>query len=196
MKDPIIAYLNHYKLVCPDISFDELKYIEKALTITTYKAKQDYLDKDKIQKSIGFVFKGLLKLYYVDDDGNEITVWFSKENEYVTEYTSFIKQQPSNYYIKCLEPCIIVNLSFEHIQEGYNLYKNIVRYGRLITEEVFVLQQYRLQSFLFQNAQQRYLDFITKNPGLFNRVSLTDLASFLGIERQSLSRIRKTLSLK
>ena len=49
---------------------------------------------------------------------------------------------------------------------------------------------------MFQNAQQRYLDFIINNHRLFNRVSLTDLASFLGIERKSLSRIRKTLSQK
>jgi hypothetical protein len=58
------------------------------------------------------------------------------------------------------------------------------------------MQQLRLESFLFQNAEQRYVNFTSKYPTLFNRVSLTDLATYLGIERQSLSRIRKSLTQK
>jgi DNA-binding MarR family transcriptional regulator len=56
------------------------------------------------------------------------------------------------------------------------------------------MQQRRIESFLFENAETRYLDFIKENPDLFNRVSLSYLASYLGIERQSLTRIRKKLA--
>jgi DNA-binding MarR family transcriptional regulator len=55
------------------------------------------------------------------------------------------------------------------------------------------MQQKRIESFLFENAETRYLEFVQENPDLFNRVSLSHLASFLGIERQSLTRIRKKL---
>jgi DNA-binding MurR/RpiR family transcriptional regulator len=56
------------------------------------------------------------------------------------------------------------------------------------------IQQKRIEGFLFDNAETRYLDFIEENPDLFNRVSLSYLASYLGIERQSLTRIRKKLA--
>jgi hypothetical protein len=82
------------------------------------------------------------------------------------------------------------------MQDGYNEYKNIERYGRLVTEEVLVQQQTRVESFLFEKAEERYLNFIKRSPNLFNRISLTYLASYLGIERQSLSRIRKKLAMK
>jgi hypothetical protein len=82
------------------------------------------------------------------------------------------------------------------MQEGYQKYKNIEKYGRLVAEEVVVLKQSRIESFLFENAEQRYLNFISTNPNLFNRISLTYLSSFLGIERQSLSRIRKSFTQK
>jgi hypothetical protein len=65
-----------------------------------------------------------------------------------------------------------------------------------VAEEVVVMQQSRIESFLFENAEQRYLNFISGNPNLFNRISLTYLSSYLGIERQSLSRIRKYLTQK
>ena len=66
-------------------------------------------------------------------------------------------------------------------------------YGRLIAEHVLTVQTDRVESFLFENAEQRYLNFIDKNPDIINRISLTHLASYLGIERQSLSRIRKKI---
>jgi hypothetical protein len=68
------------------------------------------------------------------------------------------------------------------------------RNGRLIAEEVLRQQQRRIESFQFDSAEQRYLDFIKEHPELFNRVSLTHLSSFLGIERPSLSRIRKRIA--
>jgi len=80
-----------------------------------------------------------------------------------------------------------------HIQKGYEQFPIFERYGRLIAEEVLKMQQKRIEGFLFENAETRYLEFVKENPDLFNRVSLSHLASFLGIERQSLTRIRKKL---
>jgi CRP/FNR family transcriptional regulator len=196
MNLEIAKYLEHYKMVCPHISVEELEYVANELSVTKFKAKEHYLLAGQIQQTIGFLTEGLMRLYYIDEKGNEISVWFTKELEYATDYTSFIRQLPSNYYIVCIEDCTVVNLPYQSMQEGYLKYKNIERYGRLVTEEVFVMQQNRLQSFLFNNAEERYLNFIKNNPDLFNRISLTDLASYLGIERQSLSRIRKLLSQK
>jgi DNA-binding MarR family transcriptional regulator len=63
----------------------------------------------------------------------------------------------------------------------------------LVAEEVLKMQQRRIEGFIFGNAESRYLSFVRENPALLNRVSVSHLASFLGIERQSLTRIRKRL---
>ncbi|MBP6620141.1 MAG: Crp/Fnr family transcriptional regulator, partial [Leadbetterella sp.] len=167
-----------------------------ALSVSVYKPKDFYLSEGQVQTSIGFLVSGLIRAFYVDDKGNEITTWFSKENEYVTDYPAYIRQNPAKFHFQCIEPSIVVNLPYTDMQEGYSKFKNIELYGRLVAEEVVVLLQSRIESFLFQNAEQRYLAFMSRNPTLFNRISLTDLSSYLGIERQSLSRIRKSLTQK
>ncbi len=196
METAVNIYLESYKQVCNQITDEELAYIGKELTTTEFKAKQYYLKAGQIQTAIGYVVSGLMRSFYINDKGNEITISFVKEKEYVTDYGAFIRQKPSKYYFQCLEPCLVVNLPYSEMQDGYNQYKNIERYGRLVTEEVLVQQQTRLESFLFENAEERYLNFIKRSPNLFNRISLTYLSSYLGIERQSLSRIRKMLATK
>jgi hypothetical protein len=130
---------------------------------------------------------------FLDNNGNEISVNFIRENRYATHYSAFITRTPSKYYFQCLEPTVLVTISYKHIQEGYEKFPIFERYGRLVAESVLKIQQKRIEGFLFDNAESRYLDFINENPDLFNRVSLSYLASYLGIERQSLTRIRKKL---
>jgi hypothetical protein len=135
-----------------------------------------------------------LRAFYIDNNGNEISVNFIRENRYATHYSAFITRTPSKYYFQCLEPTVLVTISYKHIQEGYEKFPIFERYGRLVAESVLKIQQKRIEGFLFDNAESRYLDFINENPDLFNRVSLSYLASYLGIERQSLTRIRKKLA--
>jgi CRP/FNR family transcriptional regulator, anaerobic regulatory protein len=196
MLPQIQQYLNHYQSICPLITAQELDFIASALTVSEFNAKDVYLKVGDIQNSIAFVCKGLLRMYYVDENNNEINVWFAKENEYAADFISFMNQSPASYRIECLEPTITVNLGYQHMQEGYDKFKNIERYGRLITQEVYFMQQERMNSFVFKTAEQRYTDFVDNNNDLFNRISLTHLASYLGMERQSLSRVRKQISKK
>jgi CRP-like cAMP-binding protein len=196
LETAISIYLENYKEICKQITEEELTFVSKELTISAFKSKQYYLKAGQIQTAIGYLVSGLIRSYYTDEKGNEITISFVKEREYVTDYGAFIRQKPSKYCFQCLEPSIVVNLRYSEMQEGYDLHKNIERYGRLVTEDVLVQQQTRLESFLFENAEERYLNFIKRSPELFNRISLTYLSSYLGIERQSLSRIRKMIAKK
>jgi CRP/FNR family transcriptional regulator, anaerobic regulatory protein len=95
---------------------------------------------------------------------------------------------------ECLEPYYIVNLSYAYVQQGYNTYPGLQRFGRLIAEAVLTSQQKRIESFLFDHAETRYINFVNDYPDLFNRISLSYLSSYLGIERPSLSKSRKKLS--
>ena len=194
MKETITTYLNSVRTLCPKLTDSELNYLESGLTISELKSKHFYIHANTIQREIGFVYQGLMRSFYVDSKGNEITVNFVRENRYATHYTAFITRKPSNYYFQCIEPTIIVNISYEHIQAGYDKYPIFERYGRLVAEAVLQFQQKRIEGFLFETAEERYLDFLKENPDLFSRVSLSHLSSFLGIERQTLTRIRQKLA--
>lgn len=193
MKDILATYLDSVQKRCPKITKEELSFLESGLTISELKAKHFYIHANSIQREIGFVCSGLLRAFYIDSNGNDVTVNFIKEGKYATHYPAFINQNPSKYAFQCIESSIIVNLPYKHLQDCSNKLPSIDRYIRLIVEDEFTSQQKRIEGFLFNNAETRYLNFIKGNADLFNRVSLSYLCSYLGIERQSLTRIRKNL---
>ncbi len=189
-------YLAEINKICPDLTNEECVYLEQGMAITNLPNKHFYVRRAVVQKNIGFVYSGLLRTFYIDYNGNEITVRFTRENGYATDYSAFINRAPCKYCIQCIEPCVIVDITYDHIQNGYKTFAGLERFGRLIAEKVLESQQKRIESFLFEDAGQRYLNFMSESPELFNRVSLSYLSTFLGIERTSLSRIRKKISLK
>lgn len=194
MESAIAMYLKSVRSICPTLSDDELSIFASKLSYIELNRKDIFLQAGKVQKAIGFIAEGLVRSFYIDNDGNEITVGFYKEGDYATHYPAYISRSKSHYTIQCLEPTKMVLLSFEDQLWIYNQSANFERYGRLITEEILKRQQARIESFIFETAEQRYLNFIETHAGLFNRISLSHLCSFLGIERQSLTRIRQKLS--
>ncbi|WP_353088556.1 Crp/Fnr family transcriptional regulator [Flavobacterium sp.] len=195
MTEVFQTYLETVRAICPQVSEVELNYIKSGLTISELKTKQIYISANTIQKEIGFVYSGLLRGYYIDNNGSQISIKFIRENEFAIDFSAFIEQKPSMYYFQCIEPSIIVNIPYQHIQLGYEKFPVMERYGRLIAEEVLKILQKRIESFLLGNAEQRYLKFLEEYPDLVKRVSISNLSSFLGIERQSLTRIRKKIDL-
>lgn len=187
-------YLESLKAICPTLTDHELSEFASKLTLKELKKKALFIEAGKVQKAIGFIAKGLVRSFYVDRNGNEITVGFYSEGDYATHYPAFITQKPGSYTIQCLEPTTMICLSYEDIHYLYQTFPVFERYGRLIAEEILKRQQARIESFIFQTAEERYLDFIKRHPTLFNRISLSHLCSYLGIERQSLTRIRQKLA--
>lgn len=186
--------LNSVKALCPKLTDHDLAAFTTQLTITELKKKDYFLQAGKVQKAIGFITKGLIRSYYVDQEGNEITVGFYAEGEYATHYASFVSRQPSKYYIQCLEPTTLVCLTLDGMHRIYEQSPNFEKYGRLIVGQILIGQQARIESFIFQTAEERYLNFTKNHPTLFNRISLSHLCSFLGIERQTLTRIRQKIA--
>jgi CRP/FNR family transcriptional regulator, anaerobic regulatory protein len=194
MANEIKQYLNFIKSFCPEIPEDELYTFSTFLRVKKFNKKDIIFPAEQVQKEIGFITNGLVRSYYIDNNGNEKTMRFHFENAFVTHYVAFITQQPSKYSYVCLEPTITVTLSYDDMHFSYKTLPSIQEYGRIMAEEILKMQQYRIESFLFLTAEERYLDFLKRNPNLFNRVSLSHLSSYLGIERQTLTRIRQKLA--
>jgi CRP-like cAMP-binding protein len=193
MEVPYRQFQKAIQALYPTFPEEAWAYIHSISSMKSYDKKAYLINHNEIQQYISFIISGLVRGYYINDKGEEITIRFARENGYVTHYTALLAQQPSQYYFQCLEPTIVVQLPFSKIQEGYSKYKGLERFGRLIAEQILQSQQKRIESFQFLNAEQRYLSFVQDYPTLFNRVSLSHLSSYLGIQRPSLSRIRKNL---
>ena len=193
MKNVIQLYLNSYKKINPKLTDEELDFVKSNISILKLKKKQILIRENEIQYSIAFIYSGLVRSYFINENGKEINNSFFSENEFVTDYLSFIKQQKTKYTFECLEDCTLISIPFETVETAYDKYKNFANFGRKIAEWALENRTKKYESFLYETAEERYLRFIDENKSILNRISLSHLASYLGIERQSLSRIRSRI---
>ncbi|WKN43761.1 Crp/Fnr family transcriptional regulator [Tunicatimonas pelagia] len=178
----------------PALNEDEWRFLRSGCQIQEYERKSYFISDGEVQTALGFLNSGLIRGYYINNKGEEITIRFVAENGYATHYSAFINAQPSRYYFQCLENCQIVLLPLQTVNRGYAKFKGLERFGRLIAERILAFQQARIEDFQFLDAEQRYRKFTQEYPQLFNRVSLSHLSTYLGIQRPSLSRIRKKIA--
>ncbi len=173
-------------------SEEEVLFFLPYLKLLQIKKGEYFLQEGQRMQQVGFVVKGALQFFYLSE-GKEINVHFFLEGDFAISYLDFRKGRPSKYYIRALEDCELVAFTAEALEEAYAKFKNWERFGRLIVEEAYELSMQRFESFLFLSAEERYLQMLEENPLFLQRIPLYHLASYLGIERESLSRIRKKL---
>ena len=184
------AFLN----LNPNIKDSEWETIADALIERKLSKKEILFEEGQLQHTMAFITQGLVREYFIDKQGNENTVWFFRENQFVTDYAAFLQNIPTKNTFTCLEPTEVWLIPRDTVLNAYKTHPSFDRFGRLIAEQVLIQLQDRINNFHFLSAEERYLTYIKKYPDLFQRISLTHLSSFLGIQRQSLSRIRKNLT--
>lgn len=177
----------------PWISDDEICAISECLSIHSLPTRHFIINAGERVSNLHFVLSGMVKAFYVDDSGDEITVNFMKERRFFTDFYSVTNSLPSRFYFKSIEPVEYISLPFEALNALCDRSHAIERFFRLALGEVFNDWEKRTEDFLFLKAEDRYRKFLSSRSDIAARVSVTDLASYLGIERQSLTRIRKKM---
>ena len=168
---------------------DDLKLLQKSCNQIEVNKGQIILYEGRIAKKLYFVEQGLL-CGKLNRNGKEIINWFAFENQFVTSMYSFIAQKPSFENIQTLEKCYLYEISYENLQL---LYKNIPTFeklGRILTEQYYIQLEERTLSLQYLSSSEKYKQFLNKEPELYNRISLGQLSSYLGISQETLSRIR------
>lgn len=194
MNDDIHKFLKHIKRTCSELADEELTAFGLGLTVVKLNKGDFYIKAGNTQIQGGFLVDGLIRAFYTDNLGNEKTIYFIPENDYTFHYASFIDNEPSPLSFQCIEPSTIICFTAYHLQNAYTKIPKFDKYGRLVVETKLKNQQERLESLLYKNAEQRYIDFTKQFPQLLNRVSISHLCSYIGVERQTITRIRKKLS--
>lgn len=160
-------------------SLDIFRSVKKGTTLL----KEGQKSKDSF-----FVLKGCIRTYYMKD-GEEKTTAFYTEMDALTP-PCVINKAPSEYYISCVEDSIITVSNSDMEAEMNNKFPKFEIMCRVLSEELFAKQQINFDEFKTSSPEQRYLNLIQKRPDLIQRVPQHQLASFLGIKPQSLSRLR------
>lgn len=178
------------------LNIKEIDLVESKITLRNIKRKQMILQEGFVCKHYFFVVEGCFKMYAIDDKGNEHNLQFAAENDWIADISSFHSEKPSKLFIEALEPSVILQIEQ---QDLYFLYNNIPKLNiifKVIIENKFVELQNRVLQNISSTGQQRYLNFLEQYPKLVQRLPNTQIASYLGITPEFLSKIRKDLSKK
>jgi CRP/FNR family transcriptional regulator, anaerobic regulatory protein len=148
------------------------------------------LKKGEVGKYLYLIERGIVMGYH-SQRGKEICLYFATENELFTSAYSLISKKPSFENIMALEDCIIHSLPRKDLYSLYDKFPEMNIVGRQLVEQYFLEIEERLNAIQFQNAKQRYRNFLLAEAHLLDRISLGRLASYLGMSQETLSRIRK-----
>jgi CRP-like cAMP-binding protein len=140
-----------------------------------------------------FVLAGCLRMFSLDEEGNEKTVEFFIEQQSVVIYESYTHGRPSPYSLECSETCLLVAGDLRAEQEVYKRFPAMQEIIRAALEDRIVEGNERYSSFKASSPEQRYLKLLEGRPGLAGRVPQHQLASYLGITPESFSRIKRRL---
>ncbi|MDR6570043.1 MULTISPECIES: Crp/Fnr family transcriptional regulator [Chitinophaga] len=171
---------------------DDLKAkISNKLQFAEFKRKQIVLKQEDVCDHLFFVSKGLLRAYY-DKDGEDVTSWFMMDNDFIVSVLSFFERSKSHEAIEALEDCELAYIHYDDLMYLYahSLEFNII--GRKLTEYYYCRSEERLLAMRKQKASDRYDFLLQKHPELIKRVPSAYIASYLGISRETLSRIRSS----
>lgn len=162
--------------------------------VKQYKKGEYYNEYKNVCKHLGFVINGIFRTYYMNETtGEEKNMLFYTDHQIVSAYKSFISQTPCNYYTESMVDSTILYIHIDHLQELYEQSHQWERFGRHVAEIAFNLVMNHTEDFLFKTPEQRYAELLELHPGIFNTIPLYHIASYLGIQGPSLSRIRKRM---
>lgn len=154
---------------------------EKKSVIVTPEKNCDYLF---------FITRGGIREFIIDDKGNDISVWFGFEKDVAVCLASFISGRPSYTGLQATEDCELLGIYRKDLYELYDSFSEIERLGRIMTEIYFVATEEYRRGFHHLTASQRYDKLMERSPEIIQRVSLTHIASYIGVSLETLSRIR------
>lgn len=182
------ALRDHIEKITP-LSDAEFEYLLSHFTVRHFKKHQFLLQVDDVVHNDFFVVKGLLKLYHTDADGKDHILQFAMEDWWICDYQAYFNQTPATLSIDCIEAVEVLCLSLQNRDKLCAELHKIEHFFRRKSNGGYIALQRRVLSLLNNNAKERYEQLLAQYPTLFQRVPKTLIAAFLGVSRETLSRL-------
>lgn len=162
--------------------------------LKTYKKNEFYNEYKNVCKHLGFVINGVFRIYRANEDtGEERNMLFFTNGQFMASYKSFLSQMPCNYYTESMVNSTVLYIHIDHLNKLYQQSHQWEKFGRVIAETAFYGVMNNTEGFLFKGPEERYMEMMKEHPDIINSVPLYHIASYLGIQGPSLSRIRKRM---
>lgn len=174
-----------------DLDFDNSTLKFRMLTLN----KGDYFVKaGDVCKSAAYINTGILRTFYNNEKGEDTTYCFCVENNLNTSFKSFISQTESTLTIQALEKTELFVIDYKDLQQLYLDFPVWQNIGRILVEKEYIVMEKYASTLNSESAMQKYVRLLSEQPSIIQRASIQDIASYLGVSRETLSRIRKQLT--
>jgi len=186
---PFFEYIKRFIELTPV----EEDYILAKVKIKKYLKGQFVVKNGEVCRYENFVLSGCLKTFYIDNDGHEHVVMFAIENWWTADLGSFITQTAADLNVQCIENSELIQIHHNDLQQLYLEIPKLERFFRIIIQKAFVAAQKRIVNNFSLPAMERYLQFREHYSQIEQRVPQYMIASYLGMTKEFLSKIRNQL---
>lgn len=177
-----------------DIKDEEFDFLKSLFLPKKFKKRQYFLQEGDICKYQAFIEKGILRSYTVDEKGSEHILQFASEGWWMADLSSYLTNEPSFLNVDAIEESELLLITKSSWELAMQKIPPLEHYFRIILQNHLVSTQKRLLQSLSETAEQKYMRFINTYPDCLSRVPQHMIASYLGIKRETLSRVRKQMS--
>jgi CRP-like cAMP-binding protein len=173
------------------ITEEEFGYCQSLFVPKKLRKRQYLLQEGDVCRYQAFVEKGMLRSYTTDEKGAEHILQFASEGWWIADLSSYLTGDPSRFNIEALEDAELLLLSKPHWEELMQKVPKLEHYFRILVQNHLIATQKRLMQSLSETAEEKYLQFTRTYPECLQRVPQHMIASYLGVTRETLSRLRK-----
>lgn len=187
---PLLDYIKNHV----DLTVTEEAFLQSKLISRKFLKGQYIIQQGDICKHVCFVVSGCTKTFYLDAEGQEHVIMFAIENWWTSDMGSFITQTPADYNIQCLENTEVIMFVYDKSEILYTQIPKLERFFRQIVERAYAASQKRIVRSFSLTAKERYTIFKAEYPKIEKRIPQYLVASYLGITKEFLSKIKSQLA--
>jgi len=191
-EQPLLDYIKNYI----SLTKEEEAILLSKITYRKCLKGQYLVQQGDVCKNEYFILSGCTKTFYMDNEGQEHIILFAIEDWWTSDMGSFIAQKPADYNVQCIENTELIQISYEANEELYIQIPKLERFFRKIVERALVASQKRIVRNFSMSAKERYLIFRKNYPKIEQRIPQYMVASYLGITKEFLSKIKSQLILE
>lgn len=178
-----------------ELDENEVSFLEEGIQFKTYEKNEFLLRQNEISSEFYFIINGCIRLFY-DVDGDEKTAFFYQEKEFVSSYESFTQRKASNHYLQACESTRVAIITNDFAMQLLQQFPKFEKLARILMEKELSVLQKVISTFVINNPEQRYRLMLEEQPELVQRIAQHQLASYIGVSAETLSRIRKRIAAK
>jgi CRP-like cAMP-binding protein len=173
-----------------NLTQDEFNTLVRPITVERKFDKKELLTKiGEVENYFNFILKGVVRKYYMRGK-EEINTQISVENQIIHCQESYHGREPSEYNLEAIEPTVVASIAYDDMEKMLDHSKKMEHMGRMVITHAFVIKDKWQMQMVKMTPRERFINFVTKNPGILQRVPQKYLASYLNIKPETFSRFK------